>query len=125
MLPSFHDDYLVSYEVNCEARCIRLWIREWEAEGRVRTVVFNGVEGYHFDNDAFGNIIFSLETVPIDGFISDYGSKIADSYRLAGAPGPGLLILVRHPGYSPLKTCRLLFCHRLMVCPAGYLPRRR
>lgn len=88
MLPSFHDDYLVSYEVNCAARYIRLCIREWEAEGRVRTVVFNGVEGYHFDNDAFGNIIFSLETVPIDGFIFDYGSEIAESYRLAGAPGP-------------------------------------
>jgi hypothetical protein len=88
MLPSFHDDYLISYEVDCEARYIRIRVREWEPEGRTRTVVFNGVEGYQFNHDAFGNIVFSLEPVPIEEFISDFGSEVAESYRLAGAPGP-------------------------------------
>jgi hypothetical protein len=29
-----------------------------------------------------------LEPVPIEEFISDFGSEVAESYRLAGAPGP-------------------------------------
>jgi hypothetical protein len=90
MLPSLHDDYLVSYEVNCEARLIRLCARrpEWKTEPGVRTIVFNGVEGYRFENDAFGNIIFALEAVPIEQFLSEYRSEIAESFRLAGSPGP-------------------------------------
>jgi hypothetical protein len=88
MLPSFHDDYLVSYEVNCEARRIRLQIREWEPEGRIRTVSLDGVEGYRFSNDAFGNIIFSLQTIPLDEFLSEFAVEVAESYHFAGAPGP-------------------------------------
>jgi hypothetical protein len=90
MLPSFHDDYLISYEVNCEARRIRLSVRrpEWKTELGVRIIVFNGVEGYRFENDAFGNIIFSLEAVSIESFLSEYCPEIRESYRLAGAPGP-------------------------------------
>jgi hypothetical protein len=88
MLPSLHDDYLVSYEVNCEARQIKLCARRPTEEHGRCVIVFNGVEGYHFENDAFGNIIFSLEAVPVDRLLSKYGSHIAESYRLAGAPGP-------------------------------------
>ena len=90
MLPSLHDDYLVSYEVNCEARQIKLSARRAESteQNMTRTIVFDGVEGYHFQNDAFGNIIFSLEEVPVEQLLSDYGSMIAESYRMAGAPGP-------------------------------------
>jgi hypothetical protein len=65
-----------------------LKIRDWEPEGTIRTVSFDGVEGYRFSNDAFGNIIFSLQTIPLDGFLSEYTAEIAESYRLAGAPGP-------------------------------------
>jgi hypothetical protein len=92
-LPSLHDDFLVSYEVDCEARRIKLHARRDErVEANkglpVRTIVFEGVEGYRFENDAFGNIIFSLECISIEQLLATYGSQIAESYRLAGAPGP-------------------------------------
>jgi hypothetical protein len=38
-------------------------------------------------NDAFGNIIFSLSEISLDQFFSEYGSEVAESHRLAGAPG--------------------------------------
>jgi hypothetical protein len=90
---SLHDNFLVSYEVNCEARQIKLHAKvdpgdPAKREQQPRTVVFNGVEGYQFENDAFGNIIFSLEAVSIEQVLADHGSGIAESYRIAGAPGP-------------------------------------
>ena len=92
-LPSLHDDFLVSYEVNCEARRIKLRARRDErVEANrglpARTLIFEGVEGYQFENDAFGSIIFSLECISIEQLLVAYGAQIAESYRLAGAPGP-------------------------------------
>jgi hypothetical protein len=93
MLPSLHDNFLTSYEVNCETRQIKLHARPdprdpAKGEQRPRTIVFDGVEGYQFENDAFGNIIFSLEAVSIEQVFAAYGDRIVESYRLAGAPGP-------------------------------------
>jgi hypothetical protein len=93
MLPSLHDNFLTSYEVNCEARQIKLHAKPdprdpAKNEQQPRTIVFDGVEGYRFENDAFGNIIFSLQTVSIERVFADYGDRILESYRLAGAPGP-------------------------------------
>ena len=93
MLPSLHDDFLISYEVNCETRQIKLHAKRDPrrlvvgGEQTTRTIIFNGVEGYHFENDNFGNIIFSLEQVPVEQLLATYGSRIADSYRMAGAAG--------------------------------------
>jgi hypothetical protein len=92
-LPSLHDNFLVSYEVDCENRRIKLHTRADPRDPakrgqRPRTVVFNGVEGYQFENDAFGNIIFSLETVSIELLFAEYGARILESFRQAGAPGP-------------------------------------
>lgn len=92
MLPSLHDDFLVSYEVNCETRQIKIRAKRdpripaANEEQTSRTIVFNGVEGYQFENDNFGNIIFSLEAVSIEQILAGYGSQIAESYRMAGAP---------------------------------------
>jgi hypothetical protein len=89
-LPSFHDDYVVGYEVDCEGRQIRLHIKPATPvaeQAPVNTVVFTGVEGYNFQNDAFGNIIFDLATVTATRFISQYRGAIAESIRLSGAPG--------------------------------------
>ncbi len=93
MLPSLHDDFVVAYEVNCEARQIKLHTKPdprdvAKREQSPRTIVFNDVEGYQFDDDAFGNIIYSLAAVSIEQVFADYGSRIAESYRMAGAPGP-------------------------------------
>ena len=92
-LPSLHDNFLVSYEVNCETRQIKLRAKPdprdpAKAEVQPHTVIFNGVEGYQFENDAFGNIIFSLTVISIAELIAEYGPRIAESYHWAGAPGP-------------------------------------
>jgi hypothetical protein len=90
MLPSFHDDYVVGYEVDCEGRQIRLHIKPATPaaeQAPVNTVVFTGVEGYSFQNDAFGNIILDLETVTATRFVSQYRAALAESFRLSGAPG--------------------------------------
>jgi hypothetical protein len=89
MTPSIHDNLLVSYEVRCEERIITL---RTEYRGKNKptefsNVVLSGVQGYHFENDAFGNIIFGLEAVPLEWFLKEYGAQILESYRMAGAPG--------------------------------------
>jgi hypothetical protein len=87
MLPSFHDDYLAGYEVDCEAREIKLHIKPGASAAQQAgrsTVVFTGVESYNFQNDAFGNIIFDLETVALPGFVSEYRAELAESFRMCG-----------------------------------------
>jgi hypothetical protein len=72
MLPSFHDDYVVGYEVDCEGRQIKLHIKSAASVTKhagVSTVVFTGVEGYRFENDGFGNIIFDIEAVTTTYFV--------------------------------------------------------
>jgi hypothetical protein len=90
MAPTVHDNLLISYEVQCEARTIIL-----RTEYRVKNeptksvnVIFTDVQGYHFENDAFGNIIFGFETVPVEHFLTEYGPEILESYHTTGAPGP-------------------------------------
>jgi hypothetical protein len=90
-LPSLHDNFLVSYEVNCEIRQIKLRAKPdprdpAKREVQPRTIIFNGVEGYQFENDNFGNIIFSLRKIPVERLIAERGAQIAESYRMAGAP---------------------------------------
>jgi len=112
MLPSLHDDFLVSYEVNCEARQIKLHAKRdprlpvVNEEQTSRTIVFNGIEGYQFENDAFGNIIFSLEEVPVEQLLTKYSSQIAESYRLAGAPGSWAADLASATGALTAKGIR-------------------
>jgi hypothetical protein len=105
MLPSLHDHYLVAYEVRCEARQIKLVARH-PAEGSCRTVAFTGVEAYDFRNDAFGNIVFSLEEVPAERILSEFSSQIAESYRSAGAPGPWAADLESAPQVFATKGIR-------------------
>jgi hypothetical protein len=90
MALSVHDNFLVSYEVRCDARTILL-----RTERRARNepteyvnVIFKGVQGYRFENEAFGNIIFNVEAIAIDQFLKEHGTEISESYRMAGSPGP-------------------------------------
>jgi hypothetical protein len=88
-LPAFHDSLVVGYEVDCEARELRLHIRppvsDAAREG-VSTVVFAGVQGYHFEHDAFGNIVFDLESVPMEWFVTQNRSELDEFHRF-GALG--------------------------------------
>jgi hypothetical protein len=90
MAVSVHDNQLISYEVQCEARTIilRTEYRVKNEPTEFTNVIFKDVQGYHFENDAFGNIIFGFKTVPVEEFLAEYGPKISESYRAAGSPGP-------------------------------------
>jgi hypothetical protein len=94
VLPSLHDYFLISYEVQCELRRITLRARPDTGPHPApdpasdRIIVFESVEGYRFWDVAFGNIISSLTEISIDKVLLDYGSEIRESYRMSGAPGP-------------------------------------
>jgi hypothetical protein len=101
MALSVHDNLLVSYEVQCEARTItlRTEYREANRPTDFANVVFEGVQGYHFENDAFGNIIFGVEAVPVEHVLTEFGADISESYRMAGSPGPWAADLGSAPTY--------------------------
>jgi hypothetical protein len=89
MALSVHNNLLISYEVQCEARLITLRT-EFRAEKKpteFTNIVFKGVQGYSFENDAFGNIIFDVQSIPIELFLKQYGAEILESYPMAGSPG--------------------------------------
>lgn len=88
MTLSVHDNLLVSYEVQCERRVItlRTEYREANKTKEFTNVVFKGVEAYHFQNDAFGNIIFDVAEVPTERFLKDFGSEVSELYRYSARP---------------------------------------
>jgi hypothetical protein len=90
MPTSIHDNYLVSYEVRCKERTIILCTQyDYENSPREFTnVVFTDVQSYRLEDDAFGNIIYGLDEVSVGQILEEHHAQIAESYRLAGAPGP-------------------------------------
>jgi hypothetical protein len=101
MTPSIHDNQLVSCEVQYEKRTITLRT-EYRVENKpteFTNVVFEGVQGYNFENDAFGNIILDLATVSVEYLLTAYGPQIAESYRMAGSPGTWAANLDSAPDY--------------------------
>ncbi|MGB6387628.1 MAG: hypothetical protein WBD25_19645 [Terriglobales bacterium] len=87
MLLSIHDNQLVAYEVQCEKRTITL-CTEYRVEGKpteFTNVVFEGVQGYHFENDAFGNVIFDVSNIPVEQFLKDYGGEMSELFRMTGS----------------------------------------
>jgi len=90
MVRSVHDNLLVSYEVQCEGRTItlRTEYRQSDKPTEFTNVIFEGVQGYSFQNDAFGNIIFDLESISVDALLAQFGAEIAESHRMGGSPGP-------------------------------------
>lgn len=88
-LPSFHDAVLVGYEANCETRVVKISIRRPDCanDRRVLKVTFTGVAGYHFKDDAFGNIIMSIDVVSTELFLSEYGHELVESHCSSGALG--------------------------------------
>ena len=101
MALSVHDNLLISYEVQCEARTIilRTEYRAQNEPTEFTNVIFKGVEGYHFEHDAFGNILFGLEAIPAEQLLKEYGTEISESYRMAGSPGPWAANLETASGY--------------------------
>lgn len=89
MLPSFHDHYIRGYSVDCESRRIQIQIGSTDSRGvEERKLILEGVEGYNFVGDAFGNIILDVEEVTAEQLLSEYRDEIVEMYRMSGAPGP-------------------------------------
>jgi hypothetical protein len=89
MLPSYHDDILIGYDVECEARRITLRIRPYSEPGTKRPVVsvlFTGVLGYQFEDDALGNIINSIEVYPPAVFLEHFKAALEHQARYGGLP---------------------------------------
>ena len=101
MAQSIHDNLLVSYEVQCEARMItlRTEFRVPDKPSEFTNVTFEGVQGYSFQNDAFRNIIFDVESVSVEALLTQFGAEIAESYRVGGSPGPWAANLASAPEY--------------------------
>jgi hypothetical protein len=101
MTPSIHDNLLISYEVQCEKQIItlRTEYRREDKPTEFTNVVLSGVQGYHFENDAFGNIIFDVAEVPVEWFLTEYGAEISELHRMAGSPGPWAKNLTSAPEY--------------------------
>jgi len=88
MTPSIHDNQLISYEVQCERRTVtlRTEYREKNKPMEFTNVVFERVQGYHFQNDAFGNIVFDVAEVAAEQFVPEYGAEISELHRMTGSP---------------------------------------
>lgn len=99
--PSVHDNLLISYEVHCEKRTIslRTEYRLKDKPTEFTNIIFEGVRAYHFQNDAFGNIIFGVENVPAEWFLERYGAEIVETNRMAGSPGEWVKDLDSAPAY--------------------------
>ncbi len=89
-----HDNLLISYEVHCEKRTIMLRTEYCveEKPTEFTNIVFEGVHGYNFENDAFGNIILDLETVSVEYLLTAYGPQISESTAWRDRLGLGLQI---------------------------------
>jgi len=87
MVPSVHDNSVVSYEVDCENRTITIRTKiDDKTSIEFTNICFRGVEAYHFQNDAFGNIIFSVDEIPLEQFFNEYGVELTDLHRMVGSP---------------------------------------
>lgn len=57
---SVQDNVLVSYEVLCERREIRLHTSFRGQDCELTDIIFTGVEAYHFAHDNFSTIVFDI-----------------------------------------------------------------
>ncbi len=84
---SVHDNFLVSYEVLCQRREIRLHTEFRDKEPIEYTdVIFRGVEAYHFYHDNFETIIFDITELPVENILVQDKSRF-DEGRRYGWPG--------------------------------------
>ena len=88
MALSVHDNHLVSYEVFSEQRRIVLRT-ERPGSGQpsdVTSVIFTGVEAYHFERDCFGNILFDIERVPVERILEERAAELKAASRYVNWP---------------------------------------
>ena len=87
-MKSWHDYHITHYEVDSLNKTITFrvaWPYDTETSIKNGKIKFTGVIGYHLENDAFGNIILSFESVPIETIISKNKEYIENSFKWSGA----------------------------------------
>lgn len=85
---SIHDNRVVAYEVDGEAKRIVLHTRFEDRQLVESTdVIFEGVLAYHLENDNFGNILFGISEVPIADLVQGQRRLFEEGFRYAW-PGP-------------------------------------
>ena len=87
MLPSLHDSLVLGFAVQCDTRTIRIDFQLPENNERV-ALNFSEVLAYHFEDDAFGNIVGEFEEVPASDIYIANSKQISESFHRSGAPGP-------------------------------------
>ena len=88
MTNSVHDNLLVSYEVHCERREIRMLTEyHYDSAPVAQTVVlFTGVEAYYFQHDCFGTILGDIEEVSAESILTKRLAEFQEGYHLSGWP---------------------------------------
>jgi len=76
-MPSIHDHHILELTVDAVRRTIRLRTAWPYASGPdFANVVFEGVEGYVFEGDALGTILFDIESVDALSLYHEYADDM-------------------------------------------------
>jgi hypothetical protein len=122
MAVSVHDNLLISYEVQCETRRIilRTEYRVKNEPTEFTNVIFKDVQGYHFENDAFRNIILGFETVPVEEFLAKYGPENGQETQPRDRTLTGRQVSAQLRGTCGSEGYRPLLYLRHTVWTAGF-----
>jgi len=70
---SVHDNFVLSYTVDCRERRITFRTAYLDGEKNEYTdIIFSGVTAYHFERDNLGSILFDVEKVSPERVYADY-----------------------------------------------------
>ncbi|MEC0126594.1 hypothetical protein [Paenibacillus pabuli] len=85
-MPSVHDNIILSYEVDLENESIRMRTRSYHSDLSEDTdILFSGVLAHSFDTPLQGSIIFDIDDVGLDCFIS-YNRELLEKGKGQGWP---------------------------------------
>jgi hypothetical protein len=84
LMRSWHDYHLVGYSVAESGRKIAFevtWPYETETDVRRANVVFSNVEGYFFEHDLGGNILYSISEESVHALLTQNASRFQDESK--------------------------------------------
>ncbi len=84
LMRSWHDYHLVGYSVAEAGRKITFevtWPYETKADVRRANVVFSNVEGYFFEHDLGGNILYSISEESLHALLTQNASRFQEESK--------------------------------------------
>ena len=84
-MEALHDNRILSYEVDASQH--RIVLRTRSEVGDTVDVAFDGVQGYLFERDTLGSVIYSLDEMPIEAWLEANATQLDDG-RSDAWPGP-------------------------------------